>query len=40
MMTSAADTPSPVWMSVGMPRPSSMTVHEPSAFRITCTWEA
>ena len=27
MMTSAADTPSPLWMSVGMPRPSSRTVH-------------
>ncbi len=27
MMTSAAETPSPLWMSVGMPRPSSRTVH-------------
>ena len=27
MMTSAADTPSSEWMSVGMPRPSSVTVH-------------
>ena len=26
-MTSAAETPSPVWMSVGMPRPLSVTVH-------------
>ena len=35
MITSAADTPSPSWMSVGTPRPSSVTVHEPSAFKIT-----
>ena len=27
MMTSAAETPSSLWMSVGMPRPLSMTVH-------------
>ncbi len=27
MMTSAAETPSPLWMSVGMPRPLSRTVH-------------
>ena len=26
-MTSAADTPSPWWMPVGMPRPLSSTVH-------------
>ena len=31
MMTSAAETPSPLWMSVGMPRPLSKTVTEPSA---------
>ena len=30
MITSAADTPSSLWMSVGMPRPSSVTVQEPS----------
>ena len=35
MMTSAArDALALVWMSVGMPRPSSITVHEPSALRI------
>ena len=27
MMTSAAETPSSAWMSVGMPRPLSVTVH-------------
>jgi hypothetical protein len=37
MMTSAAETPSPSWMSVGMPRPSSVTVTEPSELRITST---
>ena len=37
MMTSAADTPSPLWMSVGMPRPSSRTVTEPSGLRVTLT---
>ena len=26
-MTSAAETPSPLWMPVGMPRPLSQTVH-------------
>ena len=34
---SAAETPSPSWMPVGMPRPSSVTVQEPSAFRSTVT---
>ena len=34
MMTSAADTPSPLWMSVGMPRPSSRTVQEPSGLSV------
>ena len=34
---SAADTPSPLWMSVGMPRPSSRTVQEPSGLRVTTT---
>ncbi len=37
MMTSAAETPSPGWMSVGMPRPLSETVHEPSALSVTVT---
>ena len=37
MMTSAAEMPSPSWMSTGMPRPSSVTVTEPSALRITST---
>ena len=37
MMTSAAETPSPLWMSVGMPRPLSNTVTEPSAFSVTST---
>ena len=37
MMTSAAETPSPLWMSVGMPRPSSRTVQEPSGLRVTTT---
>ncbi len=40
MMTSAADTPSSLWMSVGMPRPLSETVHEPSAFSVTVTRSA
>ena len=31
-MTSAAETPSSLWMPVGMPRPLSVTVQEPSAF--------
>ena len=35
MMTSAAETPSPLWMSVGMPRPSSRTVQEPSGLSVT-----
>ena len=34
---SAADTPSSSWMPVGMPRPSSLTVQEPSAFSVTLT---
>ena len=37
MMTSAAETPSSLWMSVGMPRPLSVTVTEPSAFSVTVT---
>jgi hypothetical protein len=37
MMTSAAETPSPLWMSVGMPRPSSRTVTEPSGLSTTMT---
>ena len=35
MITSAAETPSPLWMSVGMPRPLSSTVTEPSALSVT-----
>ena len=35
MITSAADTPSSLWMSVGMPRPSSRTVQEPSGLSVT-----
>ncbi len=31
MMTSAAETPSSGWISVGMPRPLSETETEPSA---------
>ena len=37
MMTSAADMPSPLWMSVGMPRPLSRTVQEPSGLSVTVT---
>ncbi len=37
MMTSAAETPSSSWMSTGMPRPLSVTVHEPSALSVTVT---
>ena len=37
MMTSAAETPSPSWMPVGMPRPLSRTVHEPSGLSVTRT---
>ena len=37
MITSAADTPSSLWMSVGMPRPSSRTVQEPSGLSVTVT---
>ena len=33
MITSAAETPSPLWISVGMPRPLSTTVADPSAFK-------
>src|SRR5437868_5143684 len=40
MMTSAAETPSPWWMSTGIPRPSSRTVQEPSAFNCTSTRSA
>ena len=35
MITSAAEMPSSAWMSVGMPRPLSETVTEPSALRVT-----
>ena len=34
MITSAAETPSPLWISVGMPRPLSPTVTEPSALSV------
>ncbi len=37
MITSAADTPSSSWMPTGTPRPLSVTVQEPSAFRVTVT---
>ncbi len=37
MMTSAADTPSSAWISVGMPRPLSITVTEPSGLSVTST---
>ena len=40
MMTSAAETPSPLWMPVGMPRPLSQTVHEPSGLSVTVTSSA
>ena len=43
MMTSAADTPSSAWMPVGMPRPLSSTVTEPSGLsviRIRSQWPA
>ncbi len=40
MMTSAAETPSSLWMSTGMPRPLSETVQEPSALRVTVTRSA
>ena len=33
MITSAAETPSSSWMPTGMPRPLSVTGHEPSAFK-------
>ena len=39
MMTSAADTPSSC-IPVGMPRPLSDTVQEPSAFSVTLTRSA
>ena len=35
MTTSVADTPSPAWMSTGMPRPLSSTVTEPSMWMVT-----
>src|SRR6202011_4882595 len=35
MTTSAADTPSPRWISVGIPRPSSRTLQEPSGLSVT-----
>ena len=34
---SAADTPSSLWMPVGMPRPSSNTVQDPSGLSVTRT---
>ena len=37
MMTSAAETPSDGWISVGMPRPLSVTVQEPSGLSVTVT---
>ena len=37
MMTSAAEMPSPLWMSTGMPRPSSRTVTEVSGLSTTST---
>ena len=37
MMTSAADTPSSLWMSTGMPRPLSDTDTEPSSWIVTTT---
>ena len=43
MMTSAADTPSSVWIPVGMPRPLSSTVTEPSGLswiRMRSQWPA
>ena len=40
MMTSAAETPSSLWMSTGMPRPLSETVQDPSALRVTVTRSA
>ena len=40
MITWAADTPSPSWMSTGMPRPLSETVTEPSALIVQSTWVA
>ena len=40
MMTSAAETPSSLWMAVGMPRPLSLTEQDPSALRVTVTRSA
>ncbi len=40
MMTSAAEMPSSLWISVGMPRPLSLTVTDPSAFSVTVTRSA
>jgi hypothetical protein len=40
MITWAAETPSPSWMSTGMPRPLSATVTEPSGLIATSTWLA
>ena len=37
MMTSAAEMPSSVWMPVGIPRPLSVTLTEPSGFSVTVT---
>ena len=34
---SAAETPSPLWMSTGIPRPLSRTVHELSGLSVTVT---
>ena len=40
MITWAAETPCSSWMSTGMPRPSSLTVTEPSALMVTPTFVA
>ena len=37
MMTSAAETPSSGWSSVGIPRPLSETETDPSPFNVTRT---
>jgi hypothetical protein len=40
MMTSAAEMPSSLWMSTGMPRPLSETATEPSSRMLTTTSSA
>src|SRR5881397_3944510 len=37
MITSTSETPSTGWMSIGMSRPLSVTVQEPSPFSVTLT---